>query len=112
MECSAGRILNTGKREDLQMKNTVIDGTQYRLEQAAYEQGYEEGRRDTERMNKEAIRCRECRYRLTSNGTFDKRRKWYCCSLGHQGWTNNWLPADVFRQDFFCADGDRREDEK
>lgn len=25
---------------------------------------------------------------------------------------SSWLPAGVFRQDFFCADGDRREDEK
>lgn len=30
------------------MGNTAIDGVQYRREQAAYEQGYEEGKRDAE----------------------------------------------------------------
>ena len=112
MECSAGRILNTGRAEALQMGNTAIDGVRYRREQAAYEQGYEEGRHDAAQMNYTVIQCHSCRFRMTEEGTYDKRKKWYCCSLGHQGSTSSWLPADVFRQDFYCTDGCMREEGK
>lgn len=54
----------------------------------------------------ELVRCRDCRwyeiYQLKKDGTDDRRYKpSYCASLGYQT-----------RPDWYCADGERREDGK
>ena len=52
------------------------------------------------------VRCKDCRwyeiYQLKKDGTGDRRYKpSYCASLGYQT-----------RPDWFCGDGERREDGK